>query len=410
MKKRLIIGTLLAVFLAGCSQNYQAQPVNKLVENNNPPTPPTPPRPPGPTPTPQPGPTPNPHEGEFKIKVKNTKACYYGNGDQTSGDGAFPAPNVDTVYKDNKAVGNKLYWRITSRKNKKDFQCGEFLQDVTDRWRDIEQSFFYIFLKNKLKLDPIEYYIDIVLSSGNKICNSMDTVVGSSKTLKPLNLPRSARGLSAESDENPGFVVTTRLGLFTNGAPECEQTGEGRPIDCQCDELEEPLMIDLGGEGLQLTSAENGVLFDIANRGKKQKVAWPTEHSRVAFLAFDRNNNGKIDNGSELAGTATLTPDNSVAANGFEALLSLDANNDLTFDRKDPLFSKALLWVDENHNGLSEPGELSKLSEKIRAINLNYSVVEKGDPYGSKVFAESSATTVRGEKVYAADVWLRVED
>ena len=49
---------------------------------------------------------------------------------------------------------------------------------------------------------------------------------------------------------------------------------------------------------------------------------------------------------------------------GFKALAMYDrryygGNNDDVIDAKDTVFSKLRVWVDSNHNGVSEPGELS---------------------------------------------------
>jgi hypothetical protein len=44
------------------------------------------------------------------------------------------------------------------------------------------------------------------------------------------------------------------------------------------------------------------------------------------LLVFDKNNNGKIDDGSELFGNNTILSNGNKAANGFEALKDLDSN------------------------------------------------------------------------------------
>ncbi len=142
-----------------------------------------------------------------------------------------------------------------------------------------------------------------------------------------------------------------------NGASECP------PKD--------PLIIDLGQEGVELTTIENGVNFDLDCNGFSERTVWiDTEDG---FLAFDRNNNGKIDNGKELFGDGVELSDGRISENGFEVLAELDSNNDGIVDCNDDEFNKLLIWIDYNHNGISESNELITAQEKgVVSINLSY--------------------------------------
>src|SRR6476620_5726872 len=78
-----------------------------------------------------------------------------------------------------------------------------------------------------------------------------------------------------------------------------------------------PILLSLGDKKkFQLTSAANGVSFDIDNNGTKEQISWTTASTNDAFLALDRNGNGTIDNGSELFGDFTPQPA-STTKNGF---------------------------------------------------------------------------------------------
>lgn len=99
----------------------------------------------------------------------------------------------------------------------------------------------------------------------------------------------------------------------------------------------DPLVIDLGEEGITLHSISNGVNFDLDNNGFAEKTAWiGTEDG---FLAFDRNGNGKIDNGGELFGDQVILSDGSKSTSGFDALADIDENSDGIIDSNDSIFT-----------------------------------------------------------------------
>jgi hypothetical protein len=99
---------------------------------------------------------------------------------------------------------------------------------------------------------------------------------------------------------------------------------------------------------------------------KSEFISWPEPGAPGYFLALD-DGSGKITKASQLFG------DDSAHENGFEALKDYDSNHDGIIDEKDPVFSKLLLWKDENGDGLSTPNELHHLSEfGVFAIDLNY--------------------------------------
>jgi hypothetical protein len=108
----------------------------------------------------------------------------------------------------------------------------------------------------------------------------------------------------------------------------------------------------------------------------------------VGFLVLDRNENGVIDDGSELFGTSTSRPNGLPAGNGFQILADLDADSgapDGKIDASDAVFAKLRLWIDSNHNGYSEGEELLTMQGAgITALNTAYRSGRYVDEHGNR--------------------------
>lgn len=104
----------------------------------------------------------------------------------------------------------------------------------------------------------------------------------------------------------------------------------------------------------------SSVRFDLDADGRPDQTGWISGKS--ALLAFDRNQNGRIDNGSELFGEATPMAGGKFAANGYEALATLDTDRNGIIDQRDANFANLLVWFDVNQDGVSQPHELKTLA------------------------------------------------
>lgn len=160
----------------------------------------------------------------------------------------------------------------------------------------------------------------------------------------------------------------------------------------------DPIVLDLDGDGIELTHYSQGARFDIRGNGQQVQTAFVTGGD--AFLAMDRNDNGKIDGGQELFG------DQLGAVNGFEELRKLDSNGDGRINKLDKDFDKLLLFKD-NGNGITEAGELVSLSEGgVAEIDLGYRHVNHVAQGGNRLAQLASYLRADGTRGRAADAIL----
>ncbi len=149
-----------------------------------------------------------------------------------------------------------------------------------------------------------------------------------------------------------------------------------------------PILISIRGNRLELTDLDGGVRFDLDGDGFPERLSWTAEGADDAFLVLDRNGNGKVDDGTELFGNFTPQPP-SRQPNGFLALAVFDlpangGNHDGRISADDAIFGELGLWIDWNHNGISDRGELRRLSRtRIEVINLDYRESQRQDQYGN---------------------------
>jgi hypothetical protein len=148
-----------------------------------------------------------------------------------------------------------------------------------------------------------------------------------------------------------------------------------------------PIIIDTTGQGFFLTNVANGVTFDISGTGTPVQMGWTAKGASNAFLALP-GPDGLVHNGEELFGNFSPQPPSS-NPNGFLALAVYDlpangGNNDGIIDSRDAVYSRLRLWLDENHDGISQPNELHTLSSLgVASISLKYHFSRKEDQFGN---------------------------
>lgn len=158
----------------------------------------------------------------------------------------------------------------------------------------------------------------------------------------------------------------------------------------------DPLIFDLNGNGVETSGLAKGTKFDINADGINDQVSFVSGGD--AFLAYDKNGNGVIDNGSELFG------DQNGARNGYEELAKYDDNKDGIIDKNDQIYDKLKLFS-LNSN---QQQQLDSLSEhQIKLINLGYQQQQQSTAQGDTVAQISSFTRTDGSQGKTADLLLQ---
>ncbi|OQA34627.1 MAG: hypothetical protein BWY57_00334 [Betaproteobacteria bacterium ADurb.Bin341] len=144
---------------------------------------------------------------------------------------------------------------------------------------------------------------------------------------------------------------------------------------------QDPLVINFGGTAAQLTDAR--FKFDLDADGTAENINFVRPGS--GFLVFDRNHDGKANDGSELFGPAT--------GNGFNELALLDADKNGWIDENDAAYQDLRVWIKDAEG----QDTLMDLQEaKVGAIALAHIAT----PFDLKDAANDMLGQVRSTSIY----------
>lgn len=193
---------------------------------------------------------------------------------------------------------------------------------------------------------------------------------------------------------------------------ECGSSGWTCACNPSCCGVNCPIVIDTANQGFHLTSPQAGVRFAFAPHAPSIQVSWTDPAYENGFLVLDRNANGLIDDSTELFGNNSPQTEQS-DLNGFSALALFDArenggNDDGYIGPQDTVYNRLRVWIDSNHNGMSETSELKSLPEVgVIRISLRYHRTPFVDSFGNQFRYRARLWDFRTEGRDAAyDVFL----
>ncbi|KAB2912151.1 MAG: VCBS repeat-containing protein [Dechloromonas sp.] len=117
----------------------------------------------------------------------------------------------------------------------------------------------------------------------------------------------------------------------------------------------DPLVLNFSGSAAQLT--DQRFAFDLDNDGTAEQINFVAPGS--GFLVFDRNQDGRINNGSELFGPSSN--------DGFAELAALDDDRNGWIDENDAAFAQLQIW---SRDGTGQDQLRSLAASGVGAISL----------------------------------------
>lgn len=144
----------------------------------------------------------------------------------------------------------------------------------------------------------------------------------------------------------------------------------------------DPLVVNFDGTAAQLSSSQ--FFFDLDSDGRLEETSFVSPNS--GFLTLDRNEDGRINNGSELFGPTT--------GHGFTELAAYDEDGNNWLDENDSVFTRLRVW---SRDGQGSDTLFSLADKGIGAIYLQ--------PIGSEFSLKDSQNQLLGQ-VRSTSIYL----
>ena len=205
-------------------------------------------------------------------------------------------------------------------------------------------------------------------------------------------------GESGQSGESPGSC-----GEGSGAASSGGGGGEGGGDGCGGG-TGKPVLLDLDGDGIELTSLEDSTAFyDIHGDGFRYHLSWLGSDDGI--LAYDRDGDGRIGERGEISFVDYVEG----ARTDLEGLRHFDSDGDGRLSALDAQWGKFRVWRDLDGDGESDAGELQTLAAAgIVGLGLSTSGGRETREDGTEVYGRGTYGLADGGRGHLYDVGLRV--
>jgi Ca2+-binding RTX toxin-like protein len=164
----------------------------------------------------------------------------------------------------------------------------------------------------------------------------------------------------------------------------------------------DPLVIDLDGDGIETIGlGEKPIYFDVDGDLFAEATGWLKGDD--GFLVLDANNNGRVDDISEMFGNR--------AEGGYAELAGYDSNHDGKISVADIMWTDLKVWQDFNSNGVTDVGELKSLADLgIVELNLAATAIDSVTADGTQLRSSASVTFASGNTVNSFEAIFQSND
>lgn len=157
----------------------------------------------------------------------------------------------------------------------------------------------------------------------------------------------------------------------------------------------DPLIFDLGQDGIDTTGVQQGIKFDLNGDGLLEKTSFVQGNDYA--LALDLNQNGLIDSGNELFG------DQNGSSDGIEELKKYDLNKDGIIDSDDEVFDNLrLINANRPSKSLHQAG--------IKSIDLERLKIAAYTNSGDRIEDGLNIKMKNGRTLKAYDVYFQFRE
>lgn len=247
------------------------------------------------------------------------------------------------------------------------------IQERRVAWKIKQQTLLYLLLKIRRALTGEDLPEDILENeSGNTAAPSGYNVENLNSNIIGQRFSFAEYNETEETSFNTTGTVITKDGRELNFDVSVSMSRKFAQavshvsdiVASSVNNLVDPLVINLDCNPASVS--EQKFMFDLDADGKNENISMLNSSS--GFLALDKNEDGIINDGSELFGTKS--------GNGFADLAKYDEDGNGWIDEADEIFSKLLIWTkdEDGHDKLYKLKELNVGAICLESVNTDFSL------------------------------------